>query len=70
VSDSHPHFSPEHVIENREGETATGVAMSTVSAPQTFRADHPFVFRIRDNHSGALLPVGGTKNLVGDSGSN
>jgi serpin B len=58
---------------NEEGTTAaaaTGVAMVRASAPAkeerfTFRADHPFVFLIRDAKSGSVLFVGRVANPVG-----
>ena len=58
---------------NEEGTTAaaaTGVAMARAAAPLhedrfTFRADHPFVFLIRDAKSGSVLFVGRVANPVG-----
>jgi len=48
--------------EGTEAAAATAVVISLTSAPSTppptFRADHPFVFLIRDNHSGNILFVG------------
>jgi serpin B len=48
--------------EGTEAAAATAVVISLTSAPSTppptFRADHPFVFLIRDNHSGSILFVG------------
>ena len=32
--------------------------MSVVAEPATFRADHPFLFAIRDRRSGAILFLG------------
>jgi serine protease inhibitor len=48
--------------EGTEAAAATAAIISLTSAPSapppTFRADHPFVFLIRDNRSGSILFVG------------
>ena len=46
--------------EGTEAAAATGVAVGGLSAPRTevFRADHPFMFLIRDKHSGSVLFLG------------
>ncbi len=46
--------------EGTEAAAATGVSAVTVSKPEIveFRADHPFVFLIRDNRTGLLMFVG------------
>jgi serpin B len=48
--------------EGTEAAAATGVAMKLTSiGPQrtpVFRADHPFLFLIRDNHLGSILFLG------------
>lgn len=47
--------------EGTEAAAATGVMMSLRSMPMrplVFRADHPFVFIIKDNHTGSILFVG------------
>ncbi|MEN8128120.1 MAG: serpin family protein [Planctomycetota bacterium] len=47
--------------EGTEAAAATGVVMSLKSMPMrplVFRADHPFVFVIKDNNTGSLLFVG------------
>ena len=47
--------------EGTEAAAATGVVMTTRSAPalpQVFRADHPFVFLIRDVATGTVLFMG------------
>lgn len=46
--------------EGTEAAAATAVVMSSRSLmqPPAFRADHPFLFLIRDNHSGSILFLG------------
>ncbi|NOR17549.1 serpin family protein, partial [candidate division WOR-3 bacterium] len=49
--------------EGTEAAAATGVMMEYISEqlllpPAVFRADHPFIFVIRDNHSGSILFIG------------
>ena len=48
--------------EGTEAAAATAVAMGAASAapepPKVFKADHPFVFIIRDTKSGAILFMG------------
>jgi serpin B len=47
--------------EGTEAAAATGVAMKLTSVPlppPVFKADHPFVFLIRDNHTGSILFIG------------
>jgi serine protease inhibitor len=54
--------------EGTEAAAATGVAMkltSVASPPPVFKADHPFVFLIRDNHTGSILFMGRTANPAG-----
>jgi serpin B len=55
--------------EGTEAAAATGVVMAPTAAPiqepkepPVFRADHPFVFMIRDNRNGATLFVGRIAN--------
>ena len=52
--------------EGTEAAAATGVVMRLTSigpAPiPVFRADHPFMFLIRDNHSGSILFIGRVAN--------
>jgi serpin B len=50
--------------EGTEAAAATGVAVKLAAAPirTEFRADHPFVFLIRDNHSGSVLFLGRVVN--------
>jgi hypothetical protein len=46
--------------EGTEAAGATGVVVGTTSViePETFRADHPFLFLIRDNPTGSILFMG------------
>ena len=44
--------------EGTEAAAATGVVMRKTSLPPTFRADHPFLFLIRHQPTGAILFVG------------
>jgi len=44
--------------EGTEAAAATGVTMGVTSAPPSFIADHPFIFLIRHNKSGAILFLG------------
>jgi serpin B len=50
--------------EGTEAAAATAVTMikASVQPPPVFRADHPFVFVIRDNRSGAILFIGRVMN--------
>jgi serpin B len=52
--------------EGTEAAAATGVTMKLTSIGPgkipVFRADHPFVFLIRDTHSGSILFLGRTLN--------
>ena len=51
--------------EGTEAAAATAVAMRTLSIPEpppVFRADHPFLFLIRDNNSGSILFIGRVSN--------
>jgi serpin B len=44
--------------EGTEAAAATGVSVGIVSLPPEFRADHPFLFLIRDNVTGSVLFLG------------
>ena len=47
--------------EGTEAAAVTAVGMMTMSAPPpipTFRADHPFIFMIRDDETGSILFMG------------
>lgn len=50
--------------EGTEAAAATAIGIVTTTTvyappqPKTFRADHPFLFALRDNHSGSLLFIG------------
>jgi serpin B len=51
--------------EGTEAAAATGVVMRVTAAPApppVFRADHPFLFLIRDNRSGSILFLGRVAN--------
>ena len=53
--------------EGTEAAAATAVIMELTSVveptpPAVFRADHPFIFMIRDNHSGSILFIGRVTN--------
>jgi len=55
--------------EGTEAAAATGVIMAPTAAPlqepkepPVFRADHPFTFMIRDNHSGTIVFLGRVTN--------
>ena len=57
--------------EGTEAAAATGVVMMPMAArlrpeqPPTFRADHPFLFLIRDNQTGSILFMGRVANPKG-----
>ena len=54
--------------EGTEAAAATGVVMKAMAArpgpeePPMFRADHPFLFLIRDNQTGSILFLGRVAN--------
>ena len=53
--------------EGTEAAAATGIAMTGAASeepkePPVFRADHPFVFMIRDNRNSAILFLGRITN--------
>jgi serpin B len=54
--------------EGTEAAAATGIAVGVTSAPaepKVFRADHPFVFMIRENRTGSILFMGRVVNPKG-----
>lgn len=54
--------------EGTEAAAATGVTMALTSVPlppPVFRADHPFIFLIRDNQTGSILFLGRLENPEG-----
>lgn len=53
--------------EGTEAAAATGVVMklTSVTPKPVFRADHPFVFIIRDNQTGSILFIGRLENPAG-----
>jgi serine protease inhibitor len=55
--------------EGTEAAAATGVVMRVTSVempPPVFRADHPFIFLIRDNHTGSILFLGRVESPKSD----
>jgi serpin B len=44
--------------EGTEAAAATAVVIAAESAPPSFRADHPFIFLVMDNHTGSVLFIG------------
>ncbi len=51
--------------EGTEAAASTAVVMKKGPAPKQFRADHPFIFLIRENQSGAILFMGRVANPKG-----
>lgn len=48
--------------EGTEAAAATGVGVKPVSAPPAFRVDRPFLFAIRERHSGTVLFLGAVED--------
>jgi serpin B len=56
--------------EGTEAAAATGIVVGVTSVqppPPEFRADHPFVFLIRDNRTGSILFIGRVTKPVTES---
>lgn len=60
-----------YVKVDEEGTTAaaaTGVGVGPTSLPPTFRADRPFLFALRERHSGTILFLGTVVDPTAESG--
>jgi len=53
--------------EGTEAAAATGVVMEPTSLPPRFRADHPFIFLIRDLRTGSILFLGRVADPRGEA---